>query len=314
MTANDPSSWEDDNKPFRVAVVVVTYRSARVIRECLTSIAELGPSMKFVSVTVVDNASPDSTVEIVRSEFPQVTVLQSGSNIGYAAAINVGHRASPPHDVLIILNPDTAVSPGCLPALARQVQEPGVGIAVPRIIDKAGQLSYSLRRRPSVAGSFAESLLGGPRAGRYGWGEVVFDPQAYTATRSVEWATGAVLAVSAACWRAVGDWDESFFLYSEETEFMTRVQEHGWEIRFVPDAVCVHEGGASGSSPQLWALLVTNKVRLFRRSHSRGRALAFRAAVLAGQAARGLRGDSNARAAVRALVRPLGDQGHLDEV
>jgi GT2 family glycosyltransferase len=113
------------------------------------------------------------------------------------------------------------------------------------------------------------------------------------------------------CWDEVGEWDASFFLYSEETEYMQRAGDHGWTVWFEPAAVCRHRGGASGSSDQLWALLIENKVRLYRRSHGTTSTAAFRAALLLGECVRAACGSGRSRVAARSLLGRLGPQGSL---
>jgi GT2 family glycosyltransferase len=120
----------------------------------------------------------------------------------------------------------------------------------------------------------------------------------------VDWATGAVLLVSAACAAACGPWDESFFLYSEETEYALRARDLGFATRLEPAARAVHLEGESRLSPRLWTILTVNRVRLYRRRHRGPAALAYWAVILAGEAARAALGRPRSRRAVAALVSP----------
>ncbi len=99
-----------------------------------------------------------------------------------------------------------------------------------------------------------------------------------------------------------GPWDESFFLYSEETDFALRARDAGFVTRYDPRAHAVHLEGDSRRNPALWALLACNRVRLYRRRHGRAATTAFYAAVLAREASRAVLGRRPARAAVRALL------------
>ena len=284
----------------RVAVVVVTYFSEDVIAPCLRALTAAAQGVELVCVVVADNDSGDSTVAAALAAYPGCTVLPTGGNLGYAAAINVATSVLPEHDVLVILNPDTRLEPHSLERLAQALREPSVGVAVPLLLTESGQRSRSLRRWPTLRTAIAESLLGGSAADRLGWGETVPLPPSGQAV-DVDWATGAALAVDPEVARRLGPWDESFFLYSEETEYMQRAWSHGFRVRFVPTAVCTHRGGDSRVAPRLWALVLTNKVRLYGCDHGRGATATFRGVLLLGQLLRALLGQKKARAAAWAL-------------
>ena len=300
----------------RVGVVVVTYRSAEVVGTCVASLSSAvssGPA-SLEAVVVVDNDSPDATVSVSEAALgalvdgwegvaPRVSVVATGANLGYAAAINRGRLDLGDVDALLVLNPDTVLAPGAIDALVTAIRESGADVVVPLMTSPEGRPAFSLRRWPSLVTAAAEALLGGAVAGRLGWGEVVADTGAYDRAHDIAWATGAAVLVGRRALTELGDWDESFFLYSEETEYMERARARGLRVRFEPAARCAHRGGASGTSPQLWALLMTNKVRLYQRSHGTVATVAFRALLLVGQAVRGLRGSAEARAATRDLLR-----------
>jgi GT2 family glycosyltransferase len=298
---------ESEHDP-RIAVVVVTYNSAAVLPGCLDSLAE-ARGIELVAVVVADNNSADNSVGLAegRDDLPVVTVRLS-RNAGYSAGINAGIRVLDLTnlDAVFVTNPDVRVRPDALRRLARALTSER-GITVPRLVQPDGSLSFSLRRAPSVRGAFAEAVIGGRRAGRRGgWGEVVTDVAAYEKPGPATWATGAAMLISANALSAVGHWDETFFLYSEETEYALRAADRGWSLWYEPEAVVEHIGGESKTNPRLAALLVVNKVRLFRRRHNAAAAFAYRMGLLIGQAARALGGSRTAWAATAALVRPVG--------
>ena len=198
-----------------VAVVVVTYNSADVVAGLLESLpAGLGDVP--AQVVVVDNGSRDDTLEVVRSTAPDATVVATGRNGGYAAGINAGVAEAGNAVAILVLNPDVRLGPGCVPELLRALDRTGAGVVVPRLDDAAGQLIHSRRREPTLRRTLADALLGAERAGRIAnLGEVVTDPGAYRVESATDWAEGSTQLISAACWRAAGPWDESYFLYSE---------------------------------------------------------------------------------------------------
>lgn len=288
-----------------VSVVVVSHNSAADLDECLSRIAPAAGEGLRTAVVVVDNASRDDSVARARAARPDVTVVESGRNAGYAAAINLGIAAAQDDGPVLVLNPDAWLAPGSLCPLVDALGRPGVGIAVPRHEAAAGAPVWSLRREPTLRTALGEAVLGGVRAGRHeGWGEMVTVPERYATPGQVDWASGAAMLISRECVRRVGAWDESFLLYSEETDFALRASDAGLATWYEPAALVSHRGGESGDSAFLWSLLLTNRVRLYRKRHSVVPAAAYHLLVLAGELVRAAAGRRRSRAAVRLLTTP----------
>ncbi|MFI7152628.1 glycosyltransferase [Nonomuraea sp. NPDC050022] len=289
-----------------LAIVIVTYQSGQVIEECLRSLDAVLSEGEPARIIVVDNDSPDDTVERVLATGVPVELVETGRNGGFSAGVNAGIAAAPGCDVLI-LNADIRLKPDSVRLLREALAVPGTGIAVPRLLGADGVLQLSLRRRPTVLRAVGEALLGGLRAGRHApLGELVVDPRVYERPGTPDWATGAAWLVSRECLDAVGPLDERYFLYSEETEYMLKIRDHGFSIRYEPNAVTVHLGGEQANSAPLWTLAAANRVRLHRQRYGRPRALLMRLAVALNEAlravTRGRRAGERHRAALRELA------------
>jgi N-acetylglucosaminyl-diphospho-decaprenol L-rhamnosyltransferase len=285
----------------RTTVVAVLHDSAALLDEFAEGLRLALEGVDDTATVLVDSGSSDQSVAIARSLLPAATVHCLGANLGYAAGINAGLGLAPPEAAAVVLNPDVRLQPGSVTELLRVLDQPGVGIAVPRLLDAHGRLCPSLRRAPSISRVFGEALLGGRLAGHLApLGEMVRSPHAYENERDVCWATGAALAISRRCLDAVGDWDESFFLYSEETEFALRAHDRGFRVRYTPEAVATHLGGDCSTSPFLWSLQQTNRVRLYRRRHLRLPSAMFLTGVLLSDGLRATRPTS--RAAIGSLL------------
>lgn len=288
----------------RVAVVVVTYNSAALLPDLVASLDRGMEGLEW-ELIVVDNASSDDTVARTRALAPSAKVVQTGGNRGYSAGINAGVEAAGPHDAVLVLNPDVRLAPGCAEVLWQALQEPGVGVAVPRLTGRDGELIWSLRREPTLLRGLGEALVGATRAGRHPvFGEVVTDERVYEEPGDTDWAEGSTQLVSARCWSEVGPWDESWFLYSEETDYGLRVRDAGWRTRYVPQAHAVHLEGASGTSPGLRALLLCNRVRLVARRRGAAAGAAFWLLTLARETTRVATGRAGTTVALRALTSP----------
>ncbi|GAA3443689.1 glycosyltransferase family 2 protein [Planomonospora venezuelensis] len=299
---------EGSGGPARIAVVIVTYNSAGVLGECLDSIAAGAEGVHLVSVIVADNASKDDSVRVAESRTAlPVRVVQVGRNAGYSAAINaaVATIGDGECDAVYVINPDCRLRPGSLAPLVAALRRPGRGIAVPLIVNPDGTLQHSLRRMPTVGRAWAEALIGGNAAGRLGrLGELITDARLYEAPGAAVWATGAAMLISAVALAEVGPWDESFLLYSEETEYALRAADHGYALWFEPASVVEHIGGESGVNPTLAALLMVNKVKLFRRRRGPVAGAAYYLAMVLGTAVRAAAGRVTAKASLQALLMP----------
>lgn len=287
--------------PPEITLVVVTYNSEQVIGDLLDSLPAALAGLR-AEVIVVDNSSTDDTLEQVRAHadphaepLPLRFIIEP--NDGYAAGLNAGVRAARGTGPILALNPDTRLAPGAITAMLRALG-PGVGVVAPRIVNADGSLFWSQRRQPT--------LLRSVGLGRTGWpvfSEEVREPDSYDRTACPDWALGAALLVSRECHELLGGWDESFFLYSEETDLCLRARDAGLRTVFVPDAVVTHIGGASGRSATTYAIESINRVRLYRRRHGLARTSVFYALALLAELSRAVRGRPEAHAALRALAR-----------
>jgi GT2 family glycosyltransferase len=286
-----------------VCLVVVTYNSAAVLPAFLDALPAGLAGVGDWRLVVVDNASTDGSTELVAAARPDARVVRLATNRGYAAGVNAGAAVAPPGWSLLVLNPDLQLRPGAVRALLAEQRRSGAGIVVPRICDEDGRTAPSLRRWPSLARLWGETLLGGGRAGRLGLGELVVDPDRYAVPGWVDWACGAAMLVTRDCYERAGAWDESFFLYSEETEFCWRALRRGRPTRYTPAAVVDHRGGEAEVSPRLRPLLVRNRLALYARDHRRLATALFRLGLATNELVRMLHRSHQPahRAALRAL-------------
>ncbi|GGD75618.1 glycosyltransferase family 2 protein [Microbacterium murale] len=287
----------------RIALCVVTYHSAPLIEDLVASIPQGAEGTEWTLV-FADNASTDHTISEINRCAPDAILVETGANLGYSAGVNAAVAAAGEQDAYLILNADVRLTPGCVATLYDTLGG-GVGIAVPRLIDGHGALIWSLRREQTLLRAWCDALIGAERAGRIGTlGEVVTDTALYDSPQIAEWAEGSTQLVSAECWTACGTWDESYFLYSEETEYDLRVRKHGFVVRYEPAAVAQHLKGGSAESPRQWSLLVMNKAMLYARRHGPFASVSLWLALVVREASRAALGKHTSRAALGDLLRP----------
>jgi N-acetylglucosaminyl-diphospho-decaprenol L-rhamnosyltransferase len=277
-------------------VIIVTYNSAHVVADLLDSLPAALAGLT-ADVVVVDNGSADGTAELVEDR-GDCRVIRS-ENVGYAGGINRGVAGAKPADAILVLNPDVRLHAGSIPPLLEALKEPGVGIVVPQIRTPGGALQMSLRREPTVL-----RALGLTRTRIGILSEYVRESDRYERPCDVDWAVGAVLLMSRTCYDILDGWDESYFLYSEETDLSLRARDAGLVTRYEPRSVAIHLEGGSGRNDQTHAMLIVNRVRLYRRRNGVAAAWLYYWLTIASEFSWVLRGHRQSRFAIRALLRP----------
>jgi len=231
---------------------------------------EHGPGRWTVEVIVVDSASSDGSIEMVRTAFPRVRLLAAQTNVGYTGGNNAGIQVSRGRYVLV-LNPDTEVSKGALGTMLSYMDgHPDVAVAGPQLLWPDGRVQSSRRRFPTLAIACVDSTFlekwfpRHPVLARYKMCDVPDD-----ITVDVDWMVGACLMVRREAIDQVGLLDDGFFMYSEELDWQRRFANAGWRTVYLPDARVVHYHGQSAG--QVTALthirFSRSKVRYFCKHH-----------------------------------------------
>ena len=242
-----------------LAVVVVNWNGRDVLPDCLASLADTGyPDLR---VLVVDNDSQDDSLAWARENHPWCEYLQTGSNLRWAGGNNAGLRhlaaAGWEGDVLL-LNNDTVVPEGSLRYLATAMAEaPDAWAATPRVC---------------YADDPARAWYDGGVAGRWtGWirhaGIRRLTGRLRTEERYVDWGTGCALLLSPRALREVGELDEAFYFYGEDTDYCLRIGAAGGRILHVPRSLILHKVSASvgGTSSQKLRLRSASHIRLLNK-------------------------------------------------
>lgn len=257
--------------PVAVAIIIVNWNVQDLLAACLRSIeADLAAGQLAAQIWVVDNASTDDSVAMLRRDFPQVQLIASDKNLGFAGGNNAALRAigfdpysSPLRgggylpETVLLLNPDTEVHPGALWTMYEFLKNtPRAGLAGARLIYGDGAFQHSVFAFPGLwqlaiellplPGRLVESRLNGryPRS-------------AYEAGRPfrVDHPLGAAMCVRREAIRQVGLLDEQYRMYVEEIDWSKRIVAAGWEAYCVPAAVITHLGGQSTGQVQVNSLI-----------------------------------------------------------
>jgi GT2 family glycosyltransferase len=225
-----------------IAVVIVNWNGRSLLDACLGSVLAQTPPPDLVFV--VDNGSTDGSAGHVRSAWPSVSVLETGSNLGFAGGNNVGIRAAlaAGADAVLLLNNDAQLLPGALEALLSSLErgERRVSAAAPKIL---------YRSAPDVIWA---------AGGRFDWWRGVAvdrglnerDTGQYDRAEGVQSATACCLLVRSQAFREIGLLDEAYFMYFEDADFSARLGRAGHMIAYQPQARVLHDVfGSSGGTP-----------------------------------------------------------------
>jgi N-acetylglucosaminyl-diphospho-decaprenol L-rhamnosyltransferase len=258
-----------------VDVVVVAYNSRDTLRSCVEPLADL----PWVNTTVVDNACPERSWETVADL--GVHVVHSTRNGGFASGCNLG-TADGAAAFVLLLNPDARLDPESLERLVAALEEkPELGAVGPRIVEADGELVWSQRRFPRLRSSFAQALFLQRLAPRATWtDEVIRDESAYAQPNTPDWLSGACLLLRREALESLGGLDETFFLYSEETDLFRRMRAAGLRAGYVPAAAAYHAGGASAPRSTTRGIEARSRVLYARKHH--GRVVALLEAIAVG--------------------------------
>jgi GT2 family glycosyltransferase len=221
-----------------VSVVVVTWNALPYVEQCLESV-------RGEDVVVVDNGSKDGTVALVRERFPEMRLIEQ-ENKGMGGGNNAGMRAADGRYFLLLNSDAWVVDDGLAQLVAFADAHPEAAVVGPKLLNTDGTLQRSARGEPtlwSLATEYLAIRKLAPHSGRLNplyRGDFDHDRVA-----EVDWLSGAALLVRREAADAVGLFDEDFFMFSEEVDWMTRFRRAGWKVLFYPDAEVVHVGGAS---------------------------------------------------------------------
>ena len=228
-----------------LSIIIVSFNAGADLERCLASLHH-HPATTPHEIIVVDNQSADGSAEAAR-RWSGVRVIETGGNLGFARANNVGIRASQGVN-LLLLNSDTIVPPGAIDGLVAQLRrDEGVAVVGPRLVDAAGRAELSFGRMIGPLNELRQKLLVRGHAKRIG----VISAMVERATNRPgfpDWVSGACLLVRRHDADAAGLLDERYFMYAEDVDFCAAIRARGRRVRFSPEVTVTHLRGRSAAT------------------------------------------------------------------
>lgn len=256
----------------QISIVIVSYNVCEILRDCLLSIRQ--HAALSCEVILVDNASPDGTVEMVKSEFPEVVLIASKENLGFSPGNNLG-MAQAKGEFVLLLNPDTLLLPGALEQWLQGHQKFNAGISGPQLLNADRSLQVSTWKTPGLTASVKELFY------LHRWFKVGHYPLPQFSTDfTCDFVSGAAMLFERKWFEKIGGLDPILF-WMEDVDYCFRFRLEGLSCVYFHEPQIIHLGGQSSKSN--YNRVISNQLisRLkFSRKHRSGFSSAMMVLVL----------------------------------
>ena len=262
----------------RLSIIVVNWNTVELLERCLGCIYR-EPRPQSIETIVVDNASSDGSVRMVKEKYPTIRLIVNSENVGFARANNQGIQASS-GEYILLLNSDAFLMAGTLEKMIEKMESfPDTGAMGCKLLYEDHSLQRSCQSFPGLRTELWQAFLLDKvfSASRvFGMYQMTYwDMNDF---REVDVVMGAVLLLRRSALDQIGLLDESFFMYSEEVDLCYRLKLKGWKVRFLPDAQAIHLwGGSSRKVPAAtFVRLYRSRVHFFRKHYGQVRTFLFK--------------------------------------
>jgi hypothetical protein len=223
----------------RVSIIIVNWNTKECLKDCLKSIYEKVRDISF-EIIVVDNASTDGSQDLVKTEFPMISLIANNDNIGFGRACNQASKEAR-GIYLLILNPDTEIIAVDFKELFRLLEERGdIGAIVPLIYNEDGSLKYKvIRTVPKIRDIFNYYILHNRLRFKYS------KPVSSTDSQEHEYPSGSCFLIKKHVFQRLGGFDEHYFLFFEDADLGVRMVQMGLKTISLPEFKIIHIGGKS---------------------------------------------------------------------
>jgi GT2 family glycosyltransferase len=244
-----------------ISFIIVTHNSADFIGDCINSVSCQKSNDITTEIILVDNASTDSTVEILRNKFPDILLKENRENVGFAAAVNQAVSYSN-REYILLLNPDTIIKENFIEKIFSSMQKyPDASIVGVKLVDEKKKHHPSAWKKISLMTIFVEMFF------PYNLSIKLVTEQPVKPSR-VQNVSGACMLIRRDVFKKLNGFDTRFFLYYEEIDFCMRANKKGYKVYYNPEIEVVHYTAKSSSNDKedFFFNLYNNKL-LFIKKH-----------------------------------------------
>lgn len=266
-----------------LSIIIVSWNVQHLITKCLDSIIArpitiIGANGDIpvydgyaVEIIVVDSASSDETVRIVREKYPDVILLAQSENVGFTRGNNIGLEGARGRN-LLLLNPDTEIIDDALEKMIVYLDShPNVGIVGPYTLNTDGTPQSTRRRFPNRLTAFFESTWLQPLAPATLLDNYYVSDLDNLDTGAVDWVQGSALMARREVYETIGGLDTGYVMFFEETDWCKQAKDAGWDVVYLGSAQIIHHSGASSAQAgaRKHIHFQESKIRYFSKHDSR---------------------------------------------
>ena len=234
-------------KKIDLSIITLSYNTKELLKRCLQSVEKAEKDNYQIETIVVDNASSDKSPEMVAKEFPQVKLIKSKKNLGYAGGNNLGLERTQ-GEFILFLNSDTEIDKEALIKMMKFMKgNSRTGASTPKTMLFSGGMDPDCHRGFPIPWASITYFLGleklFPKSKLFGqYHQFYLD---LNKTHEIDAGFGTFMIVRKKALDEVGHWDEQYFFYGEDLDLFYRIKEAGWKIMFYPEVLATHHKGAS---------------------------------------------------------------------
>lgn len=237
-----------------IAIIIVNWNGKKDTLHCLSSLKKLSTREYMKEIVVVDNGSSDGSVKEIRRHFPEIHIIETEKNLGFTGGNNIGMTWALEHgvDFVWLLNNDTLVDSQAMTELVKFFDDQRVGIAGSKIYFAPGHEYHKERYKPSERGNVLWYA-----GGRIDWNNMYashrgvdeVDHGQFDLAEETPFVTGCSMMIKTSVLRAIGTFDDLYYLYLEDLDFCLRAQRAGYKTMFIPSSKIWHVNAGSSGGP-----------------------------------------------------------------
>lgn len=254
-----------------LSIIIVSWNVADLLAACLKTIFERPEDTLKIEAIVVDSASTDNSVAMIRERYPQVILLPQNENLGFVRCNNLALKTAQGRHILL-LNPDTEIVSDALSHMVAYLDtNPDVGIVGPHTLNSDGTTQSTRRRFPTLMTAFFESTWLQPYAPKSLLDYYYVAESPDDAVLDVDWVQGSALMARREVYEQIGGLDEGYVMFSEEVDWCKRAKNAGWRVVYLGTVEIIHHGGKSTDQAVARRHIYAqeSKLRYFRKFHGR---------------------------------------------
>ncbi len=244
-----------------LSIIYINFNTGRLLKQSLKHFFLMRPALDF-EIIVVDNHSADKSVQMIRKDFPEIRIIESMENYGYAKGANLG-IAEAKGNYIAIFNPDIFISRGSLEAMINYLDNNSdAGLVGPKLVHADGSLQYSCYQFPKIyTPVLRRSFLGKTGFGQKELDKYLMKHFSHNESSEVDWLLGGALMARAGALKEIGFMDERYFLYFEDTDLARRLKEKKYKVVYLPSAKMVHLHRRESADTPLFKALLSKTTR-----------------------------------------------------